>query len=65
MTPSLKPGQRVQYTEDGILSCIYGNVVDWQFDSVNERIVYRVKWDNEKTTDRQLFPRSSLHRVQS
>jgi hypothetical protein len=61
--PSLRDGQRVRYTEDGILSMIYGVVVGWRFDEANDRIEYRVKWDRESAAEERSYPRCRLHPV--
>lgn len=59
--PSLKEGQRVQYTEDGILSITYGVVVSYHFNESSDQIEYRVKWDHG--IDDSLYPRSRLNPV--
>jgi hypothetical protein len=63
LTTSIKVGQRVQYTEDGILSMIYGFVESWHFNNVNDRVEYRVKWDGDKSAEDRLYPRHRLHPV--
>jgi hypothetical protein len=61
VSPSLNVGRRVRYTEDGILSMIYGVVAGWQFNQASDRIEYQVKWDRESDADESLYPRCHLH----
>lgn len=63
ITPSIKVGQRVQYTEDGILAMIYGVVESWRFNNVADQVEYQVKWDDNKITEKRLYAKYQLHPI--
>jgi hypothetical protein len=61
MTPSLAPGQKVQYAEDGVLSMIYGTVRSAVFNPHQDRFEYLVDWRNQP--DNYLYPKYNLNPI--
>ncbi len=60
VSPALQIGQRVYYTEDGILSMIRGQVRAWRFNGETDQVEYQVQWDRENDTDEVWYPKSRL-----
>ena len=50
-------GDRVRYTEDGIISCTKGKIIDMKFDNNHDRILYLIEWE---AGDKQFHPRKNL-----
>ncbi len=62
MTPSLAPGQKVQYTEDGVLSMIYGTVRKAVFVSHLDRFEYLVDWRDGRHLNIR-YPKNNLNPI--
>ncbi len=59
MNPSLKVGERVTYTEDGIVSMLDGEVASWRFNEHSDRFEYGVKWSGDD--EQEWYPRNRLY----
>ena len=61
--PSLKKGQRVRYTVNGILSACQGAVDSWRFNPTTDQFEYFVHWDNDAGVEPIARPRTRLQPI--